>query len=303
MKCCVATVCSEDKFQWYIPMFIYSWKKAYPKVKVKVFLRGKLEPEIRAILNKMRTEKYCEGKWTVREDSFTDYPTRDSTCNTLRHLLPSKEFEGYELLYITDVDFITFRQTPSHFTYFNRIMKKTKMPYGGFRGPYTRPRRRKITKRWAGDFKRIADGTLMLKCPEWFQVTHEARKKYKKIGKKGCSDNYDNHKWASYREYNEVMLYRICKESHLPTPSKRYHFLNGEKYNYDYRDIHIGDFKNTKRKNSKGTMQRYLQGKNVRNFQKLEKDPHWREIVTVCIQNKHIRRMMKNVRLHTKKRL
>lgn len=292
MRVCVSTVCSADSFQYYIPLFIYSLKKAYPDYGIKIFLRGVLNEDVKEAL------KLIEGDYDIYENSFIDYPTRISTCNTLRHLLPANKFKGYEYLYITDIDFIFFRHRPTLGRYFQKIIEMNRQPYASFKGPRKHPRR--FNHGWVGNFTRIADGTLMLKIPEWFDITYTQRKKYKSLLKKSNHDNYDHHKPCSYREYNEVMLYRIVRNSGMKAPTNRRKFVCGKEYKIIYRDIHLGDFK-FGRGHSRYRMRKFTHYKNAKAFKRLQKDELWLQICEICERNKIVWANMKKLRWYVKK--
>jgi len=274
-KLCIATVVSADDYQTYIPIFIYTVKRAYPEYYIKIFLRGKLNDKIRGMLDTMKKCKYCDLGWEIKEKSLMEYPALVSTCNTLRHLLPEKEFKDFDYVYITDIDFIVFRHDPTLLEYFAQRIKKTKLPYASSRGPYQYPRRHHINGGgWKGNFTRISDGMLMLKVPEWFNQTEKARHKYEKLLRVGRPDGIDPHQPASYREYNEVMLYRICKQSKLETPKTKNKFVDGHGFKKLYRDIHLGDFKFNKRNKE----YRWIKPENFFNFEALQKDEIWQKI-------------------------
>lgn len=292
MRVCISTCVSSDSYQYYIPLFIYSLKRAYPDYGIKIFLRGKLNPDVREAL------KFIDGEYDIYEDIFLSYPTHKSTCNTLRHLLPEKWFKGYDYLYITDIDFIFFHHDPTLGRYFQKRIQENKQPYATFKGPARIPRRFKHG--WVGNFTRVADGTLMLKIPKWFEKTYIQRKKYRKLIKADKHDNYDHHRPCTYREYNEVMLYRIIINSGMKTPKRRRTFVSGKKYNVLYRDIHIGDFK-YRRGNSNRRMRRFMHYKNAKDFKRLEKDPVWKKICEICERNKTIRKNMKRLRYYAKR--
>ena len=125
------------------------------------------------------------------------------------------------------------------------MFKKIKSPCAVLRGAIKKPSRPKITAIWDWDFTRIAGGHIMLKNPEWFEKTAAARILYRSILLSGTHDEFDNHPSCSYREYDEVMFYRICKKSGIEMPTEKNCFLNGKYFNAKYRDIHLGDFKLT----------------------------------------------------------
>ncbi|HUT64423.1 MAG TPA: hypothetical protein VMZ04_10765 [Anaerolineae bacterium] len=276
MSLCITTVVSADDYQTYIPIFIYTVKRAYPEYYVKIFLRGKLNALIRGVLEDMKKLKYCDPGWEVLEKRFMNFPKRTSICNTLRHLLPEEEFKRFDYLYITDIDFIVFRHSPTLLEYLSSRIKKTKQPYAAARGPYQYPRRYEINRTgWKGNFTRISDGMLMLKIPEWFNATKKARKKYAKLVASSTPDGFDNHVPATYREYNEVMLYRICVKSKLKTPKRKNKFIDDKGFKKLYRDIHLGDFKFSRR----NRQYKWIKPENFFNFDDLCQDPVWQTLL------------------------
>jgi len=162
MNVCITTVVSADRYAFYIPTFVYTAKRAYPEYGVKIYIRGKLPKPVKKILVEMKSLAVCpNNNWSVIEDQFLNFPHGISICNTLRHLIPSKNFEGYDYVYITDIDFLFFRHKITMGAYFARRMQEMKLPYASFRGPSNTPRRPGINGNgWKGDFVRIADGTL-----------------------------------------------------------------------------------------------------------------------------------------------
>ena len=297
MSFCFTTVVSADQYSFFIPTFVYSAKRAYPDCGIKIFVRGLLPEPVKKLLAKMKSLRICaNNNWSVIENQFTKYPDGVSICNTLRHLIPAKRFLGYDYVYVTDIDFIILPHKVSIEAYFAQRIQETGLPYASFRGPYNAPKRPGINGTgWKGDFVRIADGTLMLKNPEWFNKTKKMRGKYRELVKAGRSDGIDPERPASYREYNEVMLFRIARGSGLKTPTVRYKFVNGKGYNRLYRDIHIGDFRYNRRYRKK-KMRRYIPFENVLNFRALEKEPAWQKICSEMEQAGHIRKIFKSMR-------
>jgi len=274
VKVCISTVCSADEFSWYLPGMLYTINRSYPECFTKIFLKGKLNPDIKKVLDEFKVTNY-----EILEKQFSDVPDRTSTCNTLRHLVSGKHYEGFDYVFICDADFLFFRQDPPFYEYFANRIKKCKQPYAGFRGPRKMFYRPEISPDgWMGHFTRIADGTLMLKNPDWFKATRKARRKYLEIVRKGTHDKFDKHPACIYREYNEVMLYRICRMSRLKTPAKSRHFVDGKKFNFSYRQFHLGDFKFNGRFNVLKKMRRLLTESTARQFYELQNEPEWQRL-------------------------
>jgi hypothetical protein len=294
-------VCSSNHFAYYAPVFIYSIKKEYPDAGVKVFVMGKLKPEVSAILDKLRDERLIDTDWEVIEDRFSSYPTRVSTCNSLRFLLPKDSFEGYDYIIIRDIDFIVLPQTPSHFEHFKTRLDNVKSCMFGMRGPYRFPRRPEINiDGWKGDYSRIAGGLVVLKNPEWFNKTKDAVKEYRQYLKHSQHDNFDHHIAGSYREYDEVMLYRICKKSHVKVPTKKSKGVDGKGISKIYRDIHLGDFNKSRYGFKK--MKKKIAPECVKKYMKLEQDPVWQEVKAVASTNPKVRKVLKAATKHIRSR-
>jgi len=281
-KLLISTVVSADEFQAFIPLFAYSILRAYPDVKVKIFLKGLLDRDV---------EKFIPENTKVYQEMFWDVPDRVSTCNSLRHLIPIRFLRGFDYMYNTDVDFIVFNHKVSHLRYYTKIMEKTKLPYAGARGPLKGPKRPEICPRWDGKFKRIAAGCLMT-SQEFYEITNDVRRKYLKKIINGDKDT------CYFREYDEVLFQRICTESGLKTPIKENRFVNDEKMHARFRDIHLGDFKFPTRYKNLNKMKRILLDENVKKFIKLENEGEWRDIVENMSRFKLVDKMMKKLRKH-----
>ena len=296
-KICFTSVCTNDSYSYYIPLFVYTIKRAYPNAGVKVFVKGRLKDVPRETLKLIPYEG-----WTVKDQCFKDFPDKSSITNSLRFLIDKKEFKGYDYIMIRDIDFLMFPHKVSHADYFIRRMKRMRVPYYGIRGPYSHPRRYNINRiGWRRDFTRIAGGTVVVKNPDWFDKTLRMRGKYRHYLKHNMSDGFDSHKPASYREYDEVMLYRIMKKSGLKIPRRKNKDILGKSAPKRYRDIHLGDF--GKRKHGYKRLVSRLASENAKEFIKLESDPVWKEIKDRMRKNGKIREIIRRVRRHVKRRL
>jgi len=275
---CVTTMVTSDHYQYYIPLFLCSLRKYYPEVGCKIFVRG---------------ESKIKGQEII-ENTFTDYPKGDYVTNALRFNVDPKHFKDYEYVYYTDIDFIFLPQKKPVFDYLINIMKDTKLPYAGHRGPIKARRREKHgIYIWDKNYSRLAAGVFMV-AHEWFKRTTDCRKHYLNEIKK---------KKVRYREYDEVMLYHFCKLSGFRTPiAKEGTFVNGKKFHIDYRHVHLGDFKFGKRYKNRARMKKkFLTDENVKKFTKLEKEDDWKEACEIAEKNKHLKGYMKNLRGYARK--
>lgn len=273
MKFCASSVVSADWYQWFIPFYSLSLRKVYPDCGIKLFIKGPAYKEL-------KHNKALFGNPEIFENQFKGFPNRASTCNSLRHIIDPSFYKGYSIIYPSDVDFIVLPHKKPHWEYYSNIMSKINTPYAACRGPIkgfrTKP---KGVKAWAGKHTRIAAGCSMYKHPEFHKQTANARKYYTKILKSGSHDKYDTIPSASYREYDEVMLYRICWTSGLRLPGHKDTFLDGNKFDAKYRDVHLGDYKFGHRWRNKGKMKRIFTKDSVRAMKRLVEDKDWNSVV------------------------
>lgn len=299
MKICATTVMSTNHYQWYAPLFIYSFYRAYPDVTVRIFSDGDPSSNLGDALGLIPKD----ARWEIIPQDFNKYKHshKASTYNCLRYLIPAKKFEGFTHVYFTDVDFIVFPHNPTHWHYLQRIMEKTKQPYAGAKGPYGKLRRRYgQDPNWRIKCARMAGGCFFVEADTWFRETRAICSYYKKILARNRLDNYGLSP-ALDREYDEVMLYHMCASAGFKLPTKRNCFATGKIANSTYRDIHLGDFKFNRRTNV-AKMSRILKTENVSNFLALEKDETWQKICSVCEQNKQVGKIMNRLRSHIKVR-
>ena len=264
MKYTITTIVTDDMFRFYIPIFVYSARRANPEADIKIFYRGSVPPEIKELCD-------CE----FIENVFANYPESGYTTNALRFLVPPEHFTT-KYIYFTDIDFIMLPHKPSLFEYQRGILKRTKQMYAGHRGP------KKVTKgdgvpMFDGNYTRIAAGAFFCLTS---LLNKFDRPKYLKYVKEGGCD---------YRSFDEVMLCRMLKKAGQLIPETKGTFLNGKLYNIQYRDIHLGDFKFTKRwKNMARMKKKFLTDWNIMEYHKLCREPEWHNLVKFCSQDRHI---------------
>ena len=132
-KFCITTISTANAYQYFIPMFVYSTKRAYPSAHVKVFVLGKLRQPIKDILQEIKDLHMVDTDWEVIESALSSYPVRWHTPNAIRFLIPEKAFREFKYVFITDADFIYFEHSPSLLSFYRGIMKRSKLPYAACR--------------------------------------------------------------------------------------------------------------------------------------------------------------------------
>lgn len=159
--------------------------------------------------------KYCVNR-AYPEASVkileTDGPARD------RFLI--NPIDDY--VHVTDIDILILPKDISHEEYYG-----SRMVNGA---SYLRGAIQANGKTWENAQSRICGGHISF-TPEFYDKTKEIREFYSK--ESNCMD---------YREFDEVMLYRILDYHKYPIPKNAYTFPNGESWDKEYRDLHINDF-------------------------------------------------------------
>ena len=113
-KMCFVVVLYGEKYQWYIPLYIYSINQAYPDCDVRIYLMDKISPEVDKVLsgfsflkNYMIVED-ISNKPELKVPSFPQTaPKNDAAIQAprcVRWLLYDQVFEQYHAVYIGDVD-------------------------------------------------------------------------------------------------------------------------------------------------------------------------------------------------------
>ena len=137
------------------------------------------------------------------------------------------------------------------------------------------------------NFTRIAGGRFLV-TPKWFHRTKLIRGALLDFIQNESVDQTDGLQVCSYREYDEVALYRICKSAGFQTPEKKYCFTNGLSVNREYFDIHIGDFKFPWRIKQREC----VTIRNKVSFRKLMHEPEFKNILDRACESKTVLLMM-----------
>jgi len=221
-----------DWYQHFIPLFAYTWLKAWPQYGIDVAVMGELDSVTREALTGQDSVKIRvigdDGEDTeglVATQNVLDYiPVKDSTANTARYLF-LKNLLGLDGIFITDIDFLFFDCGEDIIQWHIKKMKELNTCYYTHHGPWKKPER--FPGAWKGEFERLACGAVYL-SNEWFVRCAKSLAEYSKQLKSGDI--------GLYREQDEVILCRICKENLLP--------INTDKtYPSMLRGIHLGDFR------------------------------------------------------------
>lgn len=300
-KVCAYTVVSADRFQYWLPLWLYAVKAAYPEWDAKVLITGVLLDGVRKILELAAFREI--NNYQLLEQQFEGYRLANGSYGALRFLIPKHLLRPYKYAYIGDVDLLVFRCNPSHVAYHRAIMKRAKVPYSSFRGPYNRPWRRSVHKEhgWRNQYTRVVGGLAMLQVEPWIHKTAQARKLYAHIAQVGGHDRHDKHRFGSYREYDEVMFGRMLAMSGLSVPQRKWQMPDGSRFDKQYRGIHVGDYRRKRRYGSTSRMRPYVHARCVRAFKRLMEDDNWKTILWHCCRGTiMVRAPIRNLRHYVK---
>lgn len=129
--CLLTTYVAGEKYQAFIPLLVFSCKRAYPEYDVMLFLHESLQPEIKDCLLKNELLDIVIIKENVFKDECPK-PTR-LQAQSFRWVLWDEVFRDYKYLYIVDIDMFYIREPmPLHVQHSER-MKKTGLPFDNMR--------------------------------------------------------------------------------------------------------------------------------------------------------------------------
>lgn len=208
MSLCITTVVNE-KYQRYLPVFIYFCMESYPDCGIKIFLTENLLPKykehIKLLINR--------GNLVIIEKAFTNFPKSNQELKTLRWIMVPEMFDGYDNIYVGDIDLLICRELRSleeqHIVHCENINL-----------PYSNSVRKGSTR---------LSGLHFIKKEDYYSKVLLSINKYTKKLKEGKLFNVKN----------EVTLYNIIKDSGLG-------FSNG--WFRPHHGLHIGLWRKGPRK-------------------------------------------------------
>ncbi len=257
---CITTMVS-GWYSAFIPMFEYTAHKFNPGCDVRVFRKDLMYPD-----------------------------HNNNTVNLLRFCIPKANFDGYEYVFFTDVDFIFLPHDKSTVQYHVDILEKDGLEYLGHRGPIK-------NGKWDGEYARMAGGAF-LASQKWLEKTEQLRYEY--------ANKYING--VPTREHDEIYLNRICVKAGYETPKASGHFNGsaGALYDNTYRNLHLGDFKpEFKRRwtNTDRMKVRFLNYENYKAYKKLTtEDNNFVELIYEARKTPEINKIFQNLNNHLERR-
>ena len=141
-KLCISTLVW-GKYTEYIPFYIFSALKSYPDYFLKIFvidnLSNKVKKSLEIISNKI------SPKFEIIENYLHNIPKQfkkdPQLLKSYRWLIPKKEFQGYDNVYIGDIDFLIIKEEPPLQDFHLKHCNSLNLPYSNVIRPNQKRRR------------------------------------------------------------------------------------------------------------------------------------------------------------------
>ncbi len=115
---------SGEKYSWYIPLFLYFLKRAYPEYFCLIAYKTTISPEVYTSI------KMLDGvNAKIYENVFRDYPQERGLRSFLRWVMYFEDFRHFDYICIGDIDIMFVRENPSYLERHLSIMKKYGLIY------------------------------------------------------------------------------------------------------------------------------------------------------------------------------
>jgi hypothetical protein len=253
-KLCIVGYVFGDKYQGFIPLYIYSILKNYPDYSVIIYVDYKLDDNIKKQLSYLRDL----GEFEVNENFADQYLNQTKIKDVhgfkkaLRWLIFDEKFKKFEAVYIGDVDIFICKETPGLFEQHMKHCEVLNLPYSNFLRKQIRvekPNIKILLKiMFKVSFKTFINqcktkniplsrlsGLHFIKTEPYFEKITPLFDKYLNIitGK-----NRDEYYEQKYMLNNESLLYDLIEDSGLGLPPVS---PNGPLH--DYRDVNSISFR------------------------------------------------------------
>ena len=268
----IYTLATSDHYQHYIPLFVYAYNRVYPEAEIVIGIRGYADELTKEALRDYEVRyttpsDYSKGKIIIIQNLFNTFPVE--YINALR-FLSSPTIEND--VFVTDVDMF-----PTNHGIIEWCKEQARVMQSSYYSPHgARKYPKRFSGGWTGDNERLTGGCVFL-TQKWYEATDKARRYY--------LTTINN----LYREYDEVMLCRICKALDMPIAQSRY-------YPHELMGIHLGDFKFDGRWTDTNKMQRKAPDATVKEYKRLlMQDSKLKYILDIVRKDSEINKIMYNV--------
>ena len=264
-KLLISTVVDE-KYQYYIPLFVLSLAMNYPEYDIKIFTHGKINSVV------IKALEIAGGNCELIPGVFDEWVKYKYSPISWRFLVQPKHYEGYDYVYVTDIDMMIIKEKVSLLTFHKLEMQKTGLCYSNSL---------RNRKHWQGH-KSLTG--LHFFNQVWLKKTETARKHYAKLVKKGLR--------GKVREFDGRMLYKMAKVAGLKFPEKKPLVKR-------HHGIHLGG--NYRLFSSKYKIQKRIDKRKCKRWIKLKEDPRYTEICELISIDPMVKKQLKWLDAHCKR--
>ncbi len=255
----------DEKYQYYIPLFVLCLSQNYPDYDIKLFTHGKICSEVKEALK-------IAGDCELVPGVFDGWKKHKYSPISWRFLVPPEHYEGYDYVYITDIDMMIIKERVSLKRFHLNEMEKTGLCYSNSL---------RNRKHWKG--RKSLTGLHFAK-KSWFRKTEKARKHYAKLVKSGTR--------GRKREYDGSLLFKMAKKSGL-RPPRKYRLVRR------HHGIHLGG--NYRLFHSKYKIAKRIDARKVKHWLKLTKTEEYERIYKLISVDKAIKKQLKWLGVHCKR--
>lgn len=136
-------------YQKYIPYYVHSINKAYPKVDIIIFYLEELSLDIKSFLKDFKNVIVYENFYTEKVDIIKDFNIKGGGNKTLlRFLIPGHFFKDYTSVYFGDVDILILKEKISIYDFHKNQAVVSNLPFSN--RVRTLPNSKNISKRLTG---------------------------------------------------------------------------------------------------------------------------------------------------------
>jgi len=213
-KLCLAFYVSSKKYQWYIPMFLYFLKKAYPEYFCIIAYQTTLSREVHDSIQIIGSNNSV-----VYENVYNDYP---DVCKFLRWVMYFEDFKQFDYVYIGDIDIMLVRENPSLLDRHIYISKKYGLIYSN-------------TFDYPDRGERMSGINFFEQKPYFDKMLPVMEKYRKKLSMLGQVEEFYNHKLKHYD--NQFAINVMMKEAGIKIDKEAKNYENV----FQYSGIHLGE--------------------------------------------------------------
>tara|TARA_R100001369_G_scaffold87750_1_gene123524 strand:- start:439 stop:1365 length:927 start_codon:yes stop_codon:yes gene_type:complete len=117
-------------YEKYIPYYVYTINKTYPKVDIVLFYLEELSLDIKSFLKPFKNVIVYENFYTEKVDLIKHYKIKGGGNKTLlRFLIPGYFFEDYDSVYFGDVDILILKEKIDLFDFHKNQAVVSSLPF------------------------------------------------------------------------------------------------------------------------------------------------------------------------------